>query len=138
MYVPIYYVVRGLDSPLTIRFRCAAINGIDPAIVERADELILLSARGEDLVEACARLTEGEATELKEAVSLFFTSRSIGAATAARDRYDRPTWLIITIQEMIARRFLERDIPEPDTGSDQAHPVAEDPRDILGELLQNA
>lgn len=46
---------------------CAAMNGIDPSIVERADELILLSARGEDLIAACAQVSKGEADELEGA-----------------------------------------------------------------------
>ena len=48
---------------------CAAIHGIEPAIVARADELILLEARGEDLVAACAKISERDAADLEAAVS---------------------------------------------------------------------
>lgn len=44
------------------------MNGIDPAIVSRADELASLSSRGENLVLACARLSKKEEDTLEEAV----------------------------------------------------------------------
>lgn len=47
--------------------RCAAMNGVDEAVVKRADAIALLLARGEDLRAACARLTERETERLEEA-----------------------------------------------------------------------
>ncbi|KAK4862179.1 hypothetical protein LT330_003317 [Penicillium expansum] len=49
---------------------CAAINGIDPAIVSRANEIASLSARGENIVAACAILSTEEIQDLEEANSL--------------------------------------------------------------------
>ena len=45
------------------------MNGIESAIVDRADELVLLSAQGEDLVAACATMSEQERKDLEVAVS---------------------------------------------------------------------
>ncbi|KAJ5082300.1 DNA mismatch repair protein MutS core [Penicillium argentinense] len=47
---------------------CAAINGIDAAIVARADEIASLAARGENLIAACAILPREETTVLRQAV----------------------------------------------------------------------
>lgn len=47
---------------------CAAINGIDGAIVARANEIALLAAQGENLVAACATLSADEMQALQEAV----------------------------------------------------------------------
>ncbi|KAG2415426.1 hypothetical protein HFD88_006617 [Aspergillus terreus] len=49
---------------------CAAMNGIDQRIVARADELASLAARGENLVAACAILSESEMRTLEEAEQL--------------------------------------------------------------------
>lgn len=48
---------------------CAAMNGIAPYIVAKAEELALLAARGEDLVAVCAEMSHEEAEELNVAVS---------------------------------------------------------------------
>lgn len=46
---------------------CAAINGVDKAVVERAEAIILLLARGEDLQASCAQLSDHESHKLEEA-----------------------------------------------------------------------
>lgn len=47
--------------------RCAAMNGISDDIVARAEELVLLQARNEDLELACSVLTEEESQKLENA-----------------------------------------------------------------------
>ncbi|XPS97973.1 hypothetical protein M3J09_007189 [Ascochyta lentis] len=46
---------------------CAAMNGVQREVVQRAEDLILLALRGEDLVAACCQMPEDEAAELEEA-----------------------------------------------------------------------
>ncbi|CRG85001.1 MutS protein homolog 5 [Talaromyces islandicus] len=61
------YNVKQGRSNQSFGTSCAAMNGIDPAVVSRADELASLSSRGENLVLACARLSKKEEGILEEA-----------------------------------------------------------------------
>ncbi|KAJ6109241.1 hypothetical protein N7486_001475 [Penicillium sp. IBT 16267x] len=49
---------------------CAAINGIDPSIISRANEIGSLAARGENLIAACAAIPAEEMQALQTADSL--------------------------------------------------------------------
>jgi DNA mismatch repair protein MSH5 len=75
----LYNFVPGRSSA-SFGTTCAAMNGVDPAIVERAEQLVLLAVQGNDLVAACSVLSEDAQRDLQEA-------------------------------EMVARRFLDWDLP---------------------------
>ncbi|KAI7088979.1 hypothetical protein KC356_g2889 [Hortaea werneckii] len=49
---------------------CAAMNGVDEKIIRRAEDFILLAARGDDLVQACAELPAHEVMELQDAEAI--------------------------------------------------------------------
>ncbi|KAJ5915628.1 DNA mismatch repair protein MutS core [Penicillium verhagenii] len=49
---------------------CAAINGIDPSIITRANEISLLAARGENLIAACTAVLPEEMEALQSADAL--------------------------------------------------------------------
>ncbi|KAI6871989.1 hypothetical protein KC338_g2308 [Hortaea werneckii] len=49
---------------------CAAMNGVDEKIIQRAEDFILLAARGDDLVQACAELPAHEVVELQDAEAI--------------------------------------------------------------------
>jgi DNA mismatch repair protein MSH5 len=50
------------------------MNGVPNELIHRADELVLLAMRGQDLVAACSVMPDSEAAELEEAVSMAFHS----------------------------------------------------------------
>ncbi|PGH21494.1 hypothetical protein AJ80_03162 [Polytolypa hystricis UAMH7299] len=68
------YNLRSGRSNASFGTNCAALNGIDPAIITRANELSKLCLQGENLVAACARmsLTEMEALEGAESIARRF------------------------------------------------------------------
>lgn len=47
--------------------RCAAINGIDEAVVQRAESIMLMIVNNEDLEVVCTRLSDSEMQKLEEA-----------------------------------------------------------------------
>lgn len=51
-------------------FSCAAMNGVDASVIARANEITQLLARGENLVAACAKISETELKELEDAVRM--------------------------------------------------------------------
>lgn len=63
------YNLRAGRSTKSFGTVCAAMNGIAEEIVERAEELVLAEAKGEDLVAVCAVMGREEREELKLAVS---------------------------------------------------------------------
>ncbi|KAH3979586.1 hypothetical protein HBH70_150560 [Parastagonospora nodorum] len=65
----ITYLYNYRDGRSTSSFGtcCAAMNGVPPEIVQRAENFILLSMRSEDLVAACCQMPDEEAAELEEA-----------------------------------------------------------------------
>ena len=48
---------------------CAALNGVDATIVNRANYLVEISAKGDDLVNTCAGVSEKEKNDLRDAVN---------------------------------------------------------------------
>jgi DNA mismatch repair protein MSH5 len=62
------YNLRQGRSTESFGTACARMNGVPEEVVGKAEKLIKLAARGEDLVEACAEMPEAELAELHDAV----------------------------------------------------------------------
>ncbi|KAH0424792.1 MutS domain V [Colletotrichum camelliae] len=74
------YELRPGRSISSFGSKCAALNGVSEAIVERAEAIILLLARNEDLGAACAKLDDEDQERLQaaEAVARNFIELALG------------------------------------------------------------
>lgn len=88
--------------------------------MERANQLVGLSAKGEDLVAACAGISMEEEEDLKDAVSRVDTSRCFQVLNA---------W-----QEETARQFLLKDFRKL-VLQDGEIDAQEDPREVLERVM---
>ncbi|GAQ41630.1 DNA mismatch repair protein Msh5 [Aspergillus niger] len=77
MEVRVHEEPNEAEDQITYLYKCAAMNGISQTIVDRADEIASLSARGENLIAACAVLSAQETQALDDAVgytlSIYFS-----------------------------------------------------------------
>ncbi|XXG99069.1 hypothetical protein Hte_005403 [Hypoxylon texense] len=90
--------------------RCAAMNGIDQAVVERAESIMLMLVQNEDLEVVCSRLSDAETQRLAEAeaVARNFLELDIQGPSDDRRRPEGGT---------VYRGYLER-IMSPDSSKE--------------------
>ncbi|PGH34737.1 DNA mismatch repair protein MSH5 [[Emmonsia] crescens] len=95
------YNFRSGRSNASFGTNCAALNGIDAAIISRANEIGTLAARGEDLVVICAKMSVDEMDELEEAENMArrflgadFSHRPTNHAAIRSENNERPEALL--------------------------------------------
>ncbi|OTB16046.1 hypothetical protein K445DRAFT_351925 [Daldinia sp. EC12] len=68
--------------------RCAALNGIDEAVVQRAESIMLMIVNNEDLEVVCTRLSDAETQKLEKAeeIARTFLEQDIKAPPNGRKR----------------------------------------------------
>ena len=93
------------------------MNGVDAAVVDRANYLVDISAKGEDLATACAKISKNEEDELKDAVSVRLAE------------YEQS--ILSLYKEEIARLFLIQDFRNLFAGVNGS----QEARKILAKLL---
>ncbi|KAF4949592.1 hypothetical protein FGADI_8787 [Fusarium gaditjirri] len=78
--------------------KCAALNGVPSAVVERAENISKLLARNEDLSTVCARLSRAEEVQLGKAemTARLFLSETFGAQDKANSNGKEDTMGSIT------------------------------------------
>ncbi|KAI1322005.1 muts domain V-domain-containing protein [Xylariaceae sp. FL0255] len=92
--------------------RCAAMNGIDPAVVERAEAMILHMARHEDLEVVCSKLSDAETRKLKQAeeVARAFLQEDFVLPPLTTPRSEVATWY----RDKLLKALYTSDAPEKD------------------------
>ncbi|KAI1387071.1 muts domain V-domain-containing protein [Hypoxylon trugodes] len=86
--------------------RCAAMNGIDQAVVERAESIMLMLVRNEDLEVVCSKLSDTEMQKLEEAetVARTFLEQDIKAPPSNGKDTKRPSgWYRKILDEILAK-----------------------------------
>ena len=57
-----------LSANLQFYGSCAALNGIEKSVITRAEDIILMIAKGEDLASACLNISDVDMEEVSKAV----------------------------------------------------------------------
>ncbi|KAI0599362.1 muts domain V-domain-containing protein [Biscogniauxia sp. FL1348] len=96
----LYQLVPG-RSISSFGTRCAAMNGIDQAIVARAESLTLALARNEDLEVVCSKLSDAETQKLEdaEAVARAFLEEDIAAPPS---KSESAGWYLRTLERVLS------------------------------------
>ncbi|KAI1499675.1 muts domain V-domain-containing protein [Biscogniauxia marginata] len=96
----LYQLVPG-RSISSFGSRCAAMNGIDQAIVERAESLTLSLVRNEDLEVVCSKLSDAETRKLEnaEAVARAFLEEDI---VAPPSKSESAGWYLRMLQRVLS------------------------------------
>ncbi|KAI1826467.1 putative MSH5 protein [Xylaria intraflava] len=91
--------------------RCAAINGVSQAIVDRAESIILQIAHHEDLEVACSTLSEDEAEKLgaAEAVARAFLEEDFTQPPITAPRLKVETWYRSKLEKIFSPAPLDNE-----------------------------
>ncbi|KAI1273344.1 putative MSH5 protein [Xylaria sp. FL0933] len=84
--------------------RCAAMNGVDQAIVERAESIILQMVRHEDLEISCSKLSEDETRKLEtaEAVARAFLEEDFTHPPITMPKTEARTWYRSKLERILS------------------------------------
>ncbi|KAI1304784.1 putative MSH5 protein [Xylaria venustula] len=89
--------------------RCAALNGVDQAIVDRAESIILQISHHEDLEVACSKLSEDEAEKLRaaEAVARNFLEEDFIQPPVTSSTPETKAWYRSKLEKILSPKMLE-------------------------------